>query len=209
MRYPQFAKKLLHMAQEDQDEVRAMQQIMDAMPTDAERSKYRQQVADHCHERAAIMLEILDTIGVPTFENIGPEAAETVSLFALHSYLDEMKQVLLIYEKQFQIDPESIYKEAIPPLTDRIMIAEQRKQKFGTNWSITKDGTWFLIPVEDFEHVNELRKMYALHPIRKPRCLSVGAEEWPLGQGPAEPSDQKELTEEEYMQYTRYMSPNG
>lgn len=205
MKYPEYARELLSMAEEDQYEARNMQRIMDAMDSDVERQEYRQKIADTFHERAKRMFEILDVIGIPTFENIGKEAAETVSLFALHSYIDEMKKLLAIYEKQFAIDPNSFYKEAIPPLTDRIMIAEQRRQKFGTNWSITKDDTWFLIPVEDFENVNDLRAKYGLHPIRKPRCLSVGAEEWPLGQGPAQPSDQKELTDDEYAEYTKYI----
>lgn len=205
MKYPEYARELLSMAEEDQYEARNMQRIMDAMATDVERQEYRQKIADSFHARAKRMLEILDSIGTPTFENIGKEAAETVSLFALHSYIDEMKKVLAIYEKQFNTDPSSFYKEAIPPLTDRIMIAEQRRQKFGTNWSITKAGKWFLIPVEDFNIVNELRARYGLHPIRKPRCLSVGAEEWPLGQGPAEPGDQKELADDEYAEYTKHV----
>lgn len=205
MKYPEYAHELLSMAKEDQQEARNMERIMDAMPTEAERQRYRQKIADNFHERAKRMLEILDVIGAPTFENIGKEAAEMVSLFALHSYVDEMKKVLAIYEKQFKIDPDSFYKEAIPPLTDRIMIAEQRCQKFGTNWSITKDGNWFLIPVKGFENANKLRAKYDLYPMRKPRNLSVGAEEWPLGQGPAEPDDQKELSDDEYMQYTKYM----
>ncbi len=205
MKYPEYARELLSMAEEDQEEARNMQRIMDAMATDVERQEYRQKIADSFHARAKRMLEILDAIGAPTFENIDKEAAETVSLFALHSYIDEMKKVLAIYEKQFKIDPSSFYKEAIPPLTDRIMIAEQRRQKFGTNWSITKAGTWFLIPVEDFDTVNDLRARYGLHPIRKPHCLSVGAEEWPLGQGPAEASDQKELTDDEYVEYTKHV----
>jgi len=193
------------MAEEDQNEVRNMQRLMDAMATDAERQAYRQQVADHCHQRATRMLQILDAIGAPTIAKLGP-AAEVVSLFALHSYLDEMKKVLELYEKQFAIDPDSIYKEAIPPLTDRIMIAGQRQQKFGTNWSISKDGTWFLIPVVDFAAANKLREKYGLGPIRKPRVLSVGAKEYPLGEGPAEPANQKPLTDDEYAEYVKHLS---
>ncbi len=205
MKYPELAQELLLMADEDQHEARNMYRIMDAMPNDADRNIYRQKMADSFHKRAERMLEILEIIGAPTFENIGKDAAETVSLFALHSYLDEMKHVLNIYEQQYSVDPETIYKEAIPPLTDRIMIAEQRKQKFGTNWNVTKDGTWFLVTVDNFVEADELRAQYGLYPMRKPRVLAVGAEEWPIGEGPAEPNDQKDLTDDEYVAYTRYM----
>ena len=151
------------------------------------------------------MMAILDRIGAPTIAKLGPAAAEVVSLFALHSYLDEMKHVLALYEAQFAENPNSIYKQAIPPLVDRILIAEQRIQKFGTNWSIDKDGRWFLIPVEDFTHVNTLRLEYGLEGLSKPHCLSIGTEEWPLGRGPAVAADQKELTDEEYREYTKHM----
>ncbi|HSH55192.1 MAG TPA: hypothetical protein VK983_00020, partial [Candidatus Limnocylindrales bacterium] len=138
MKYPEYSRELLRMAAEDQDEVRNMQRTIDALQTPAERKRFRQKVADNCHRRADRMIEILDDIGAPTFEKVGAEAAEVVSLFALHSYVDQMKTVLAVYEQQFQRDPDSIYKQAIPPLTDRIMIVEQRRQKFGTNWSVTQ-----------------------------------------------------------------------
>ena len=182
-----------------------MNRLMDEMSTDEERMKYRRALSDRSHTRTRRMFEILDLIGVPTFDKIGKEAASIVSLLVLHSSVDDMKRILTMYEEQFKIDPNSIYKGAIPPLTDRIMIVEQRRQKFGTNWSITKKREWFLIPVVDFDNVNELRAVYGLDPIRKPHCLAVGWEEWPLGQGPAEEDDQKELTDEEYAEYTSFM----
>lgn len=205
MKYPDLAKELLLMLQDDQHEYRNMSQVMDSMPTSQKREEYRLNLASNSHKRAKRMLEILDVIGVPTFENIGREAAEAVSIFALHSYLSEMEYVLAIYQKRYAADPDSFYKEAIPPLTDRIMIAEQRKQKFGTNWSVTKGGKWFLIPVDDFANANNLRAKYGLPLMRKPRNLAVGVNEWPLGKGPAEPSDQKALSDEEYAEYTKHM----
>lgn len=191
------------MIKEDQNEARNMQRIMDDMSL-LEREQYRWRIAAHNHERAERMLEILNVIKVPTVENIGPKAAEIVSVFALHSYIDAMKKVLDIYVRQFKLDPNSIYKQAIPPLTDRVMIIEQRRQKFGTNWSITKDGRWFLIPVVNFANANKLRKTYGLGSMQKPRNLSIGAEEYPLGKGDAQASDQMSLTDEEYAEYTKY-----
>jgi len=202
MKYPHYSRELLKMLEEDQRQIRNQAHIEQSLPTEAERQAHAKKVTRDCHRRAARMLKILDAIGAPTFDNIGPEAAEAVSVFALHSYLDEMKHVLAVYEKQFAIDPASFYKQAIPPLTDRIMIAERRRQKFGTNWSISTEGRWFLIPVDDFANVNALRAQYGLEPIRKPRCLAIGMEEYPLGKGPAGASDQKALTDEEYAEYT-------
>lgn len=202
MKYPQYNEELLAMGEEDQHELRNMNRLMDEMETDEERTKYRQSLSDHSYARTKKMFEILDVIGIPTFDKISEEAASIVSLLVLHSNVDDMKRVLAMYEEQFKIDPNSFYKGAIPPLTDRIMITEQRKQKFGTNWSITKKREWFLVPIVDFDNVNELRAEYGLDPIRKPHCLAIGWEEWPLGQGPAEKSDQKELTDEEYAEYT-------
>ena len=202
MKYPAYGKELLQMIEEDQNEIRNAERVRNSLSTEIEREKYNQKIVEHCHKRAEKMLEILDAIGAPTIENIGPKAAEIFAVFALHSHIDDMKKVLAVYERQFELDPDSIYKGSIPPLTDRIMIAEQRRQIFGTNWCAAKDGTWSLIPVHDFAHVNERRKRYGLSPISKPRNLSVGAEEYPLGKGFANEGDQKELTDEEHARYT-------
>lgn len=88
-------------------------------------------------------------------------------------------------------------------LADRIMAFEQRTQLYGSNWTIDKSGKYFLIPVKAFEHMNERRAKFGLGPRMKPTVYAIGEEEYPLGQGLAEASDQKKLTDEEYIEFTK------
>jgi hypothetical protein len=83
------------------------------------------------------------------------------------------------------------------------MAFEQRKQLYGNNWMVDKNGKFFLIPVEDFEHMNDRRAKFGLGPRMKPTVYAIGEDKHPLGQAKAEASDQKELTDEEYAEFTK------
>jgi len=83
------------------------------------------------------------------------------------------------------------------------MVFEYRTQLYGNNWSIDKDGNYFMIPVEDFEHMNERRAKFGLKPRMRPTVYAVGEERYPLGIGEAQANDQKPLTDEEYEEFTR------
>lgn len=204
VKFPDIRKELMQLEEQDQKEIRGHYKILQAVRSEAEKRRKSDLLAKHCHVRAYRMLEILEEIKVPTIENIGLEGSKTVSLLALHSYLDIMRKVLDKYKTIYKKNPEKIYGQAIPPLTDRIMILEHRMQLFGTNWSMDKDGNFFLIPVKKFAAMNQRRVQYGLEPARKPTILSVGATKYPLGKGKATESDQKELTDEEYEEYSRY-----
>ncbi|GAC1390981.1 MAG: hypothetical protein NVSMB46_02000 [Candidatus Saccharimonadales bacterium] len=204
IKYPHIKEELIALDEEDQKEIRHHYQHLQEASSVVEKKQLNDQLATHCHIRAHRMLVILDEIKKPTTDNIGVEGSQAVSLLALHAYVPVMKKVLAIYERIYKTDPTSIYYQAIPPLTDRIMILEQRLQKFGTNWCMDKNGKLFLVPVTDFAHVNKRRREYGLDPIKRPVILSVGAEKNPLGSGDAQASDQKELTDDEYEEYSRY-----
>jgi|GEM_PF-1012456 len=203
-RFPKFRKELLRMVEEDQKEIRKNFHAYSKIKAeDIKRRKYAL-VAKNCHARAHRMLEILGEIKDPTIENIGLDGSKAVSLLALHSYLDIMKKVLAIFEAYFEKDPSNIYHQSIPPLKDRIMILEHKKQLFGTNWNMDRNEKPFLITVEDFSKMNNRRSNYGLKPARHPVNLAIGAIKYPLGRGLAKESDQKPLTPEEYDEYSQY-----
>lgn len=203
-KFPQFEAELIRLGEEDQTEIRGHYQALQYLNSQEAKDQQSYKLALNCHKRARRMREILEVIKKPTITNIGLKGSKTVSLLALHSYLDLMKRVLVIYENEFKKNPDNIYFQAIPPLTDRIMILEERVQYFGTNWSLAKDGTYFLIAVKDFAGMNERRAQYGLEPTKRPVILSTGADKYPLGEGKAKASDQKALTDEEYQDYNKY-----
>ena len=202
--YPELRQELIKLGEEDQTEIRGHYQKLKALKTDEKKDKLELQLKAHCHARAERMIEILKAIEEPSISNVGIEGSQVISLLALHSYLDEMKTVLTAFEKLYAKEPTNVYNEAIPSLTDRIMVFEQRCQLYGTNWMIDKDGKYFLIPVKDFEHMNERRRAFGLGPRMKPIVYAIGEEKYPLGQGLAEASDQKELTDKEYAKFTKH-----
>jgi hypothetical protein len=196
----QYEKELVSLGEEDQLEIRNHYRKLKLL--DSEKEQLEDQLKEHCHQRAERMMEILREIKEPSISNIGLRGSEVISLLALHSYLDEMKDVLAAYLAVYKRNPQDIYNEAIPSLTDRIMIFEERRQLYGNNWMINKQGKFFLIPVKDFEHMNERRAHFGLGPRMKPTVYAIGENKYPLGKGLAEASDQKELTDEEYAEFT-------
>ena len=200
--YPQHRLELIKLVEEDQSEIRYHYQKLKGLDSETARDKLNNQLKMHCHARAEIMMNMLHEIKEPSISNIGIEGSEAMSILALHSYLDQMKQVLAAYQVAYARDPSNVYQESIPSLTDRIMVFEQRIQLYGNNWSLDKDGNYFLIPVKDFEHMNKRRAKFGLGPRMKPTVYAVSEEKYPLGKGKAEASDQKELTDEEYAEIT-------
>ena len=203
VKYPQYQEELVNLMDDDQAEILAHYQKLKLLTSDNDKKVLKANLDSHCHERASKMMQILDEIGEPSITNIGMSGSEAVSLLALHSYLDEMKKVLAEYEAVYKRDPDDVYSESIPSLTDRIMVFEHRTQLYGNNWSIDKDGSYFMIPVEDFEHMNERRAKFGLKPRMRPTVFAVGEERHPLGIGEAQANDQKPLTDEEYEEFTR------
>lgn len=201
--FPQHRDELIKLVEEDQSEIRHHYQKLKVLDSEAAKDKLNGQLKMDCHARAKRMIDILHEIIEPSITNIGLDGSEAVSVLALHSYLDEMKEVLAAYKAAYARDPNDVYKESIPSLTDRIMVFEEQTQLYGNNWSLDKDGRYFLIPVKDFEHMNERRAKFGLGPRMKPTVYAIGEEKYPLGKGVAEASDQKELTDEEYAEFTK------
>lgn len=203
VKYPHHQEVLEKLAEEDQREIRSHYQKLKELSSESEKQLLNDQLKKHCHARAERMMQILEEIKEPSISNIGLSGSEAVSLLALHSYLDEMKKVLAAFETAYAKDPANVYNEAIPSLTDRIMVFEHRTQLYGNNWSIDKDGGFFLIPVRDFKHMNERRAKFGLGPRMRPTVYAIGEEKYPLGKGEAQESDQKILTDTEYEDFTR------
>jgi hypothetical protein len=201
--FPQFEEELVSLGEQDQLEIRGHYQKLKQLDSEEKKQQLEIQFKEHCHQRAERMMEILHEIKEPSISNIGIRGSEIVSLLALHSYLDEMKEVLAAYLAVYKRNRQDVYNESIPSLTDRVMVFEERRQLYGNNWMVDKHGKFFLIPVEDFEHMNDRRAQFGLGPRMKPIVYAIGENKYPLGKGMAEASDQKELTDEEYAEFTK------
>lgn len=204
IKYPNLQKVLVLMDKEDQEEVRGHSYKLSKLKTKQEKELLSNELAINCHKRARKMMNIVKEIGEPTLSNIGQDGSEAIHLLTLHAYKEIMEEMMQIYNHIYKKDSSNFYYQAIPALTDKLMILNEKQQFYGTNWNITKDGKFFLITVKNFDTANERRSVFGLGPIKKPVILSVGAEKHPLGVGNAISDDQKQLTDDEYEDFVRY-----
>jgi len=198
MQYPHYREELLAMLATDQQEVRACSKAYRRAPSAPATCDLRDEFVQHSQERVARALKILDEIGAPTVHNIGADGSQALSVLALHARISTMRVVLRAFEASFRDDPSSVYYEAIPSLTDRILVAERRPQRFGTQWMLGADGNFFLPPVEDFQRLNRRRASYGLGKSKHPIDLTDGI---PANEPPrldTRESDQRLPTEQEY-----------
>jgi hypothetical protein len=106
--------------------------------------------------------KIIKQYGWPTIRMVGKKASFNAWLLAQHADHDLrfQKKVLRllrdVYKKEKDIDPSNIAF-----LTDRILIAEGKKQIFGTQFYITKKGLRPR-PIKNIKRLNDLRKQYGL-----------------------------------------------
>ncbi len=186
------------MLEQDQREVRECSKAYKRAPTTATTRDFKEQLVLHSQRRTQRMLQILEEIGKPTMKNVGADGSQAISVIALHSRLSVMKKVLASFEESYARDRHSVYFEAIPSLTDNILVIERKKQRFGTQWLLGADGNFFLPTVEDFEHLNQRRAVHGLGKSRHPIDLTYGVPEHEPPRPETQARDQRSPTNEEY-----------
>jgi hypothetical protein len=197
MRYPKQANELIHLLKKDQEEIRALGRLYFHKGKAAyaiEQAHLKQRV----HERAVHMLAILDEIGEPSLANIGAKAAQAVSILATHEGGEILQKVLGRFNAIYARNIEDVYYQAIPAMTDWLLLQRRKKQRFGTQWLFDENKQPFLPTVEDFAHVNERRAEYGIEPLRWPKSLAIPESDQPWLQQPLSELVMREPTEVEY-----------
>lgn len=165
--YPQQRDALVEFVKNDRNELNNLSKQLEKSISFTDKISTIRKVAKDCQLRAHEMLKILEVIKEPTIEKIGVIGSEAIILLTLHSYLDIMERILSIYNKAISIDPKSVPLGYVATLIDRISIIKDRRQILGTTW-LEDDGTLFLVPVKNFNTVNERRSQYGLDILRYP-----------------------------------------
>jgi len=149
-------------------------------------------------QRSEKVMQILEEIQEPALSNVGAEAAQALSVVALHDSLSVLRKVLAAFQLCYERDKSDTYVQAIPSMVDRVAILERRPQTFGTLWELDENGQPFLPTVEDFAHVNEHRAEYGIEPLRWPKSLAIPEEKQPWLKCPISDAVMRDLTDEEY-----------
>jgi hypothetical protein len=198
--YPAQTKELMQILEEDQAEYKAVASLYWENKESGTQYKVRQtELTEHFRKRAKRALEILDQIKEPSLSNIGAEAAQALSIIASHASSRRiLVKVLAAFNDYYKRNKEDTYYQAIPSMTDWLLIADRRPQRFGTIWLFDKNKQPFLPTVEDFEHINERRAEYGIEPLRWPKSLAIDESHQSWIKRPLEELIMREPTYEEY-----------
>jgi hypothetical protein len=111
--------------------------------------------------------ELVEKFGWPTFEVAGYAGSEAALLILSHSP-DHDYQRKMLPELSQMAEEGRIMGEKLALIIDKLLISEGKPQRFGTQFSF-RDGKLEMDPVEDLEHLEELRSKYALMPLEEYR----------------------------------------
>jgi len=154
--YPKIKKQILTMVAEDQK-----------MRKEADKTGIWNYDIDKTNTSA--LKTIIKKIGFPTIKMVGAKANKGAWLIVQHADKDiqfqkkVLNQLRMLYEK----NPKSICNLAIPYLTDRVLVNSHRKQIYGSQLRLLKNGKLVVQSIQNRKRVNILRAEWNLPPIEE------------------------------------------
>lgn len=121
----------------------------------------RMQLADDV--RRLRMKQIIAKYGWPGRTLVGSEAATAAYLIVSHS--QDLPLQKLSLELMTKLGTTEVENKQIATLTDRILLAEDKKQRYGQMYSFAADGTPIPKPIEDEVNVDKRRAELGLEPL--------------------------------------------
>ena len=112
--------------------------------------------------------KIVDQYGWPTISLVGPRASQAAWLLVQHADLDLafQKRCLESMEDIYHRLPKEINQKNIAYLTDRVLVAENKKQIFGTQFYKNEAGEFIPRPIENESTLDERRSKVGLNPFK-------------------------------------------
>lgn len=108
------------------------------------------------HTDAALTEELKQIVvshGWPTIALVGLETSRAAALILIHSP-DHGFQRHLLPELQGLVQERRIVGSDIAMLVDKMLVAEGKPQRFGTQFAAKANGPWVMDPVEDPAHLD-------------------------------------------------------
>jgi hypothetical protein len=105
----------------------------------------------------------------PTILLVGKKASWGAWLLAQHADHDVnfQKKCLNLLKKAYKDNPKSVDKANIAYLMDRILVNEDKKQLFGTQFYLNHKGKSVPRPIQRIKELNQRRKEYGLDSFEK------------------------------------------
>lgn len=143
-------------------ELRSMYEIDQKLRIEAMETGVRlenQEDVDRRHTRR--LKEIVAQIGWPTVSRVGKEGANDAWLLVQHASNDVNFQRECL-ELMKAAAPGEVGLSHVAYLEDRVLLAEGKKQIYGTQFETDEFGELQMRPTEDLEHVDERRAAIGL-----------------------------------------------
>ena len=110
------------------------------------------------------MKEIVAKYGWPGRSLVGTEAATAAYLIVSHAVRDVAFQRSAL-EAMKKLPPCEVENTQLASLTDRVLLAEGKKQLYGTMIFVKPDGTFAPNPIEDEANLDKRRAELGLQPL--------------------------------------------
>jgi hypothetical protein len=110
--------------------------------------------------------KIIKKYGWPTFDLIGKKASNALWLLVQHADRDIKFQKKCLKLLKKTIRNKQAHPKNLAYLTDRVLVIEGKKQKFGTQYMLKKNK-FILKPVTDKKNLNKRRMLFGLTTIKE------------------------------------------
>jgi hypothetical protein len=178
--FPELREELVHRAKLDQGARREVNEWMkqhrisgDFNPENLQAEERREfdalkkRWSEIDTENTQWLKQVVNKYGWPTYTMVGNDGGKAAWLLVQHADADPkfQRQCLDLMEKLGQ---DEVALSDVAYLTDRVLIAEGKKQRYGTQFIVKKDGL-MPHPIEDEAGVEERRKSVGLPSMKEYR----------------------------------------
>lgn len=144
-------------------------------------------------ESTAFLEEMIAEHGWPTYDTVGQDGAAAAWLLAQHADAKPEFQARVLELMEPLVDQQQADPSHFALLTDRVLLAQGKKQRYGTQFGSDAQGVQRPRPVEDAARLDELRASVGLPPIADyARTIAEAtgnrADPTPMDQDPAQPT---------------------
>lgn len=166
---PELRKKLLAWAKTDQQARKGITAETMSDPAKSKRIARRLQAVDELSYRR--IKDVIDEYGFPTATMVAPDGAGSAFLLVQHQdrhpeFQQFVLEIMSPWVKRGEVDGESFAL-----LTDRVLVAQKKPQRYGSQFRSLEDGSMEIQPVEDPERLDERRAEAGMPPMSIYRCL--------------------------------------
>jgi len=109
--------------------------------------------------------------GFPTAAQVGMQGVADAWLLAQHADRDNAFQRQVLRTLQARGDQAGVRKQELAMMVDRVLLAQGKQQRYGTQFAAGEDGTLRMQPVEDPAGLDARRAAMGLMPLALYRCV--------------------------------------